>query len=234
MFGGSDPNVPKLVSTGITIRHNTISRPMAWITQGWTVKNLLEFKNAQDVMVEGNIIENHWVGGQQGSAIVLTPRNQSNTAPWTVVRNITPQNNVIRHVSSGFNILGYDTSRSGNAYRTDGVDIKASTDPGGGYLVGWTTAGEWMKYSVQAPAAGTFAIDVRVASSGAGGAFHIEIDGVNVTGAMTAPDTGGWQTYTTITKTGVAVTAGPRIVRLMMDAVGASGSVANFNWIAFR
>src|SRR5437870_1528130 len=80
MFGGSDPSVPNLVPTGIAIRHNYISRPMSWMSQGWTVKNLVEFKNAQDVVVEGNVIENHWVGGQQGSAIVITPRNQSNTA----------------------------------------------------------------------------------------------------------------------------------------------------------
>jgi len=108
MFGGSDPSVPNLVPTGITIRHNYISRPMAWMNQGWTVKNEVEFKNAQNAVVEGNIIENHWVGGQQGSAIVVTPRNQSNTAPWSVVRDITFQNNIIRHVSSAFNILGYD------------------------------------------------------------------------------------------------------------------------------
>ena len=61
MFGGSDPSVPNLVPTGIKILRNHISRPMAWINQGWTVKNLVEFKNAQDALVEGNIIENHWL-----------------------------------------------------------------------------------------------------------------------------------------------------------------------------
>jgi Carbohydrate binding module (family 6)/Right handed beta helix region len=465
MFGGSDPNVPNLVPTGITIRRNLISRPMAWINQGWTVKNLVEFKNAQNVLVEGNIIENHWVGGQQGSAIVLTPRNQSNTAPWSVVRDVTVQNNVIRHISSGFNILGYDnlapsqqtenivvrnnllydvdpkytssstagparfaiigagpknvtfdhntvdnagaatiyfyggatptgvqiagftltnnllkqnswaiygdaigqglpalthyapggtvlgntfagasaklypvgndfptvtqwladfTSRSagnytlvstslsrgaatdgkdigvdftelnaafavppvvnppadptpapqpgastpytgtpialpgrieaenydkggegvayhdttagntGGKYRTNNVDIQASGDTGGGYNIGWTAKGEWLKYSVQSASARTYAIDVRVASNGAGGTFHIEIDGVNVTGTMTAPNTGAWQTYTTVTKTNVSVTAGPHVVKLVMDGTGANSSVGNFNWIAFR
>ena len=78
------------------------------MTQNWTVKNLIEFKNAKDVVVEGNIIENNWAAGQQGYSIVFTPRNQSNTAPWSVVRNIVIQNNVIRHVAAAFNILGYD------------------------------------------------------------------------------------------------------------------------------
>jgi hypothetical protein len=108
MFGGSDPSIPNLVPGDIVIRRNHITRPLAWQGENWTVKNLLEFKNAQNALVEGNLFENHWAGGQQGSAIVITPRNQSNTAPWSVVKNITIQNNVIRHVASGFNILGYD------------------------------------------------------------------------------------------------------------------------------
>jgi hypothetical protein len=108
LFGGSDPAIPQLVPTGIRIRHNLITKPVAWLTQSWTVKNLVEFKNAQDVVVEGNTIENNWAAGQQGYAICLTPRNQNNTAPSTVVRNITVQNNIVRHVAAGFNILGYD------------------------------------------------------------------------------------------------------------------------------
>ncbi|HWF86101.1 MAG TPA: hypothetical protein VG222_14685, partial [Vicinamibacterales bacterium] len=41
----------------------------------WTVKNLFEVKNAQDVVVEGNVFENLWVAGQSGYPIVFTPRN---------------------------------------------------------------------------------------------------------------------------------------------------------------
>ncbi len=36
----------------------------------WTVKNLIELKNAQDVIFDGNIIENIWAAGQFGYAIV--------------------------------------------------------------------------------------------------------------------------------------------------------------------
>ena len=108
LFGGADPNIPQLVPTGINIRRNLITKPIAWKSQSWTVKNLIEFKNAKDVVVEGNIIENNWAAGQQGYSIIFTPRNQSNTAPWVIVKNITIQNNVIRHVAAVFNILGYD------------------------------------------------------------------------------------------------------------------------------
>jgi hypothetical protein len=84
LFGGSDPYIPQLVPSGITIRRNLITKPLAWMSQSWVVKNLIEFKNAKDVVVEGNTIENNWASGQQGYSIIFSPRNQSNTAPWSV------------------------------------------------------------------------------------------------------------------------------------------------------
>ena len=108
MFGGSDPSIVNLVPSNITIRRNLISRPLSWMSKSWTVKNLLEFKNAQDVLVEGNTIENHWSAGQSGYSIIFTPRNQSGSASWSVVRNITVRSNVIRHMSAVFNISGWD------------------------------------------------------------------------------------------------------------------------------
>ena len=46
----------------------------------WLVKNIFELKNAQHVLVEGNVFEYNWVGGQPGYAILSTPRNQGGTA----------------------------------------------------------------------------------------------------------------------------------------------------------
>ena len=111
---------------------------------------------------------------------------------------------------------------------------KAASDTGGGYLVGWVAAGEWLNYTVNVAVAGTYAIDLRVASNGAGGTFHIEVNGVNKTGAISVPSTGGWQTWQTITKTGVTLSAGQQVIRVVMDSIGASGAVANFNWFGIR
>src|SRR5581483_11874521 len=66
LFGGSDPSIPNLIPTGIKLLRNYITKPTAWMTQSWTVKNLVEFKSAEDVLVEGNTIENNWAAGQQG------------------------------------------------------------------------------------------------------------------------------------------------------------------------
>jgi putative Ig domain-containing protein len=74
----------------------------------WVVKNIFELKNAQDVLVEGNVFENLWVADQSGYPIVFTPRNQNGRAPWVVVQNVMFRNNIVRHTAGGVNILGTD------------------------------------------------------------------------------------------------------------------------------
>jgi hypothetical protein len=74
----------------------------------WSVKNIFELKNAQDVVIEGNVFENLWVADQPGYPIVFTPRNQSGKAPWVVVQRIMFRNNIVRHTAGGVNILGRD------------------------------------------------------------------------------------------------------------------------------
>jgi beta-glucanase (GH16 family) len=119
-----------------------------------------------------------------------------------------------------------DATNNGGQYRpNDGVDIEATTDTGGGYDVGWTAAGEWTKYTVNVASSGSYAFDFRVASAQTGGAFHLEVDNVNVTGSLTVPNTGGWQTWTNVTKTGVSLSAGQHVFKLVTDAAG-----GNYNW----
>lgn len=78
----------------------------------WLVKNLIELKNAQRVTVEGNIIEHSWTGGQQGYAVMLTPRNSDNNAPWSRVQDVSFTNNIIRHASGAVEISGYDDTHT--------------------------------------------------------------------------------------------------------------------------
>jgi hypothetical protein len=104
LFGGGDPRIPNLVPSDITIRRNHIAKPLAWRTENWTVKNLIELKNAQRVVIEGNVIENIWASGQAGYAIMLTSVNQEGTAPWSVVQQVTIANNIIRNAAAGINV----------------------------------------------------------------------------------------------------------------------------------
>src|SRR5262249_20842128 len=52
--------------------------------------------------------------------------------------------------NGGQSVSYYDATagNKGGAYRATDVDIAATTDVDGGYYVGWTPAGEWLKYTV--------------------------------------------------------------------------------------
>jgi hypothetical protein len=88
----------------------------------WAVKNTFELKNAQDVIIEGNVFDNIWVAAQTGYPIVFTPRNQGGKAPWAVVQRITFQYNLIRHAAGGVNILGTDDLAP--SQRTNNVTVR--------------------------------------------------------------------------------------------------------------
>jgi hypothetical protein len=108
MFGGADSRAPALVPADIEISNNHFFKPLSLIPTKYTVKNLLEFKAARRVLVAGNIFENNPLKGQNGFAVLITPRNQSGTAPWSATSDIAITDNVLINVGSGFNIAGGD------------------------------------------------------------------------------------------------------------------------------
>ena len=108
MFGGADSRAATLVPTSIEIRGNHFYKPLSLIPTTYTMKNLLEFKAARRVIVTGNTFENNPAKGQNGFAVLITPRNQNGTAPWTVTSDIAIVDNRLINVGSGFNILGRD------------------------------------------------------------------------------------------------------------------------------
>ena len=122
MFGGADPSVSGLVPSDIEMTGNNFFKPEAWRSQSWTVKNLLELKNARRVFIAGNVFEQNWGSAQSGFAILLTPRNQNGGAPWSAVQDVTFTNNVVRNVGSGINILGSDDGHP--SQQTRGVAIR--------------------------------------------------------------------------------------------------------------
>jgi hypothetical protein len=113
MFGGADPAIRNLVPSDIEIRGNHVFKPPSWFPGNpafagvkWPIKNLIELKNAQRVLIDGNLLENNLA-----TALVLTPRNQNGSAPWSVVQDVTFQNNVVKNSHSGFVALSTDNER---------------------------------------------------------------------------------------------------------------------------
>jgi hypothetical protein len=133
----------------------------------------------------------------------------------------------------GRNVAYADTTtgNSGGDYRTTDVDIDRALDLGAGYYVGWMKPGEWLQYTVDVAQAGTYTVDIRLASSRAGARFHLESNGSSRTGALTFPATGGTQAWSTISVPGVVLAAGRQVLRLVIDSANAAGGVGNINWI---
>lgn len=105
--------------------------------------------------------------------------------------------------------VAYSDTTVGNAggsYRTTDVDLQPAS--GGGYNVGWTMAGEWLKYSVDVASAGTYNVQVRVASPYTS-AIDLAIGSAKVRYSL--PSTGGWQAWTNVTLP-VTLAAGPQVM----------------------
>jgi endoglucanase len=146
--------------------------------------------------------------------------------PWAIPGTVQAEN-----FDDGGEGVGYhdsDTTNSGGQYRSTGVDIEATSDSGGGMDVGWLSPGEWLQYTVTVATAGTYDVTFRVASALGGGTMHLQSGSANLSGTVTAPGTGGWQTWTSVTATGIPLSSGTQSLRLVFD----SGSF-NINWMSF-
>jgi hypothetical protein len=123
IFGGGAATTSP---TDIEIRRNHMFKPMIWRQgtpgfvggasgQPFIVKNLFELKNAQRVLLEGNIMENTWGGfTQTGFAILLTPKNQNNHCPNCKTTDVVIRFNRISHMASGMQ-MGTGLSDAGGA-----------------------------------------------------------------------------------------------------------------------
>jgi len=147
----------------IEIRHNHFFKPLTWkagqpgfigavntditkctSTPGmcpFIVKNLLELKNAQRVIIDGNIFENSWGGyTQYGYAILLSPKNQTGTCPICQTTDVTIRYNTFSHLGGGISVAltldtGFTGGLAGARYSLHDLtfdDINAATYNGNG------------------------------------------------------------------------------------------------------
>jgi arabinoxylan arabinofuranohydrolase len=112
-----------------------------------------------------------------------------------------------------------DPANSGNAYRiTEGVDVEMNSP--GNYNIGFTNGGEWMEYTVNVEESATYTIKTIAASPNNGSSVRFKLDGNDLTGAVAIPNSGGWQTYRTISTKGISLSAGTHILQLFEETGG--------------
>jgi hypothetical protein len=106
---------------------------------------------------------------------------------------------------------------SGNStYRTTDVDLATCTDGTADIQIQTTAAGEWLDYTVNVATTGNYTVAVRSKGGPGVSTFHLNIDGTNVTGTLTVPNT-SWVTWGNVSKT-IALTAGVHRMRLYIEA----------------
>jgi len=119
------------------------------------------------------------------------------------------------------------TGNAGKDYRaTENVDIEGCNE--GGFNIGYVATGEWLEYTVNITAAGKYTLAARVATPGTGKTFHVELDGQNISGSVAVPATGGFQAWKTVSVLTPELTAGVKILRIVMDSAD-----LNFNYLTF-
>ncbi len=137
-----------------------------------------------------------------------------------------PTQAVVYQAESYSNFYDTTVGNSGGAFRSDAVDIEATTDSGGGYNVGWIETNEWLVYGgLSIPTSGSYIVRMRVASP-SGATAAVDLNGGSIPlGDFAIPATGGWQNWTTVTRT-LNINAGTYNL-----GVFAKTSGWNFNWI---
>lgn len=130
------------------------------------------------------------------------------------------------HVSTG----NYTAWNQGWAYRNDGADIERIDDNvnSNGYGVGWLGGGEWMQYDVKIDSSAVYEVKLRVAAGGDNGKFHLAAGEADITPSMAVANTGGWQTWQTITIQDVILDESDTKLRFYMDRDGFNLSSMEF------
>jgi alpha-L-fucosidase 2 len=159
------------------------------------------------------------------------PLASASEGPYAGTASAIPGTVQAENYDTGGPEIGYHAipGNGSGAYRSDADDLEVTSDSGGGYDLGWSVGTQWFRYTVNVASAGTYTISFRVAAPNAvADAFHIsDASGANLSGAVSLPATGGYQTWATF-KTTVTLPAGKQVLTLNEDNGG-----WNLNYMSF-
>lgn len=122
-----------------------------------------------------------------------------------------------------FNETSSTNEGDGDGYRSGPVDVEICSN--GGYNVGYITNGEWLEYSVNVTYSGIYTFEFRIAADNGTqpkGQLSVSLNGNLTVPTQVLPYTGGWQTWQTVSVSGISLAQGNHILRL-------NSVVGNFN-----
>jgi len=135
---------------------------------------------------------------------------------WTVPSIIQAEN--FDNGGEGVAYHDHTPGNAGGAYRTD-VDVDIFLLPSGAYAVWNFETDEWLEYTINVTQTGMYRLELLVSNEvwSPTPRWHAEIDGVNVTGSISIPNTGSWYSFRWVGKTGIKLTAGVHVLRIYVD-----------------
>jgi hypothetical protein len=111
-------------------------------------------------------------------------------------------------------------SNNGGAYRaTEAIDVETCSE--GGYNITSITDGEWITYTVYIPETRNYTISMRYAAANGSGTAKLLFGGVDKTGFISMPSTGGAQTWAEVTMSSeVQLAKGVQSMKLLVGTGG--------------
>ena len=103
-----------------------------------------------------------------------------------------------------------------------GILLERTLDESGFANVGYIESGDWLEYKISVPESKTYNINFRIAAAGNTGFEFLVDDNLALTQNIT--NTGGWQSWTTLTNE-IDLTAGEHTIKIL-----AKNSGFNINW----
>ncbi len=167
------------------------------------------------------------IPGYRGAPYLGTP-------PSTLPLPVIPGTIQFSRYDEGGEGIAYHDNTTGNivsaTYRTnENVDSQPN-------VLQYTSPKEWVNYSVNVQRASRYDIFVSNNYNGDGGKYHLEVDGVDITGSLTVINTQEWSTpdEAKVAAT-VQLPAGNHLVKLALDQQGSNGDyVGNFYSMRFE
>ena len=119
-----------------------------------------------------------------------------------------------------------DGKNGNTGYRTDDAGVVKAGD--NGYGIGYTLAGEWFNYSVEAVCEGQYSVVALAATGNADiTRFSVSVENVSGSVAVDVPSTGSWDTYTEVSGVGtLKLSKGKNVVKVSIEQ-----SNVNVDWI---
>src|SRR6185295_7937852 len=162
--------------------------------------------------------------GQVSNDTTILAKTAAATGPYSGSPAPLPgQINAETFDNGGEGVAYHDTSSGNNGGQARATDVDIERASEGGYDIGWISAGEWVNYTVNVAAAGSYDLQFRVATATGASMRAIFAGSSSVSATVAIPATGGWQNWATVTVP-VTLGAGRQVMTLMFDT----------GWMNFR